>query len=149
MKDLSVLLVDHNPLFAQLLTRFLQSEEHVHVVGAATRDYQALARALELSPEIVLIDLDASVKESLDAIRRIHKTLPDCLIIAMTMMDMVYYRKAVLDAGADDLFLKTDIGANFLVYLHANLEKRKRGKLKAIAPVLAGFPKFAETVKPA
>ncbi len=149
MKYLSVLLVDHNPLFAQLLTRFLQSEEHVHVVGATTRDNQVLGKALELSPEIVLIDLDASVKEGLDAIRRIHNILPDCLIIAMTMMEMVYYRKAALDAGADDLFLKTDIGANFLVYLHSNLEKRKRSKLKAIPPVLVSFPKLSETAKAA
>ncbi len=142
MKDLSVLLVDHNPLFAQLLTRFLQSEEHAYVIAATTRDSQTLAKVSDLSPEIVLIDLDTSVKDGLETIRRIRSIQPDCLIIAMTMMDTVYYCKAVVDAGADDLILKTDIGANFLVYLHANLRSRNRNKLNLLPPVLTSLPKY-------
>lgn len=129
MKDLSVLLVDNHPLFAQLLTRFFQSEEQVHVVGTTTQDETALRTLHELTPDMVLIDLDNSVKNSLETITRMRAALPECLIIAMTLRDAAYYRNAVLEAGADDLILKTDISSNFLLYMHARLEKRKRGKI--------------------
>jgi DNA-binding NarL/FixJ family response regulator len=146
MKDISVLLIDHNPLFAQLLTRFLQSEEQVTVIGATTWDKHGLSTVNDLCPEISLIDLDSSVKDSLETIRRIRKMLPDCLIIAMTMMDAVYYRKTVLEAGADDLFLKTDIGSNFLVYLHSNLKKRKQKNMMLRSPILSPIQKYSEAV---
>jgi DNA-binding NarL/FixJ family response regulator len=136
MKDLSVLLLDHNPLFAQLLTRFLQLEEKVRVTVMTTRDGQVLEKSEELAPEVVLVDLDKSVKTSLEMIARIRRLLPDALIITLTMMETVYYRKAVQDAGADELVGKQDLNSNFLIYMHSLIEKKKLAKIRSQSVII-------------
>jgi DNA-binding NarL/FixJ family response regulator len=139
MKDLSVLLLDHNPLFAQLLTRFLQMEEKVRVTVMTTREGQVLENTEELAPEVVLVDLDKSVKTSLDMIARIRRLLPDALIITMTMMETVYYRKAVQDAGADELVVKQDLNSNFLIYMHSLIEKKMLAKARSQSVIVPNF----------
>ena len=136
MRDLSVLLVDNNPLFTQLLTRFLQTEEKVHVTGISTHQVNVIQCVQEIKPDVVLIDLDSPLKNSLEMISMIRTLLPDAILIAMTLLDTIYYQKAVLEAGADDLILKMELNANFLIYLHSRLETRKRSRYKAaVAPV--------------
>lgn len=130
MRELSVFLVDHNPLFAQLLTRFLQSEEHVQVSSLSSSNENIIHHVQHTQPDVILIDLDRSVSGSLELIAGIRAILPESLIIALTLLDTVYYRKAVVDSGADDLIYKMELGANFLIDLHARLAKRRRGLIK-------------------
>lgn len=143
MKDISVLLVDHSPLLVQLLTRYLQWEEHVQVTGVTSEKEDILARAREIQPDVILIDLDASWYNSVDLIARLRNALPDGLVIAMTMMDTIYYRKAVLEAGADELILKTNLSASFLIFIHTRLKNRKQKKFLPRS-ILVNVPEYSD-----
>lgn len=143
MKDISVLLVDHSPLLVQLLTRYLQWEEHVQVTGVTSEKEDILDRAREIQPDVILIDLDASWYNSVDLIACLRNALPNGLVIAMTMMDTIYYRKAVLEAGADELILKTNLSASFLIFIHTRLKNRKQKKFLPRS-ILVNVPEYSD-----
>ena len=108
MHPVSVLLVDDNPAFLRIATRFLQEQGHdeVVVVGAAGGGEEGLIQAQEQRPDIVLVDLRMPGLSGLETIPLLRSMLPDVGIIALTLWDANGYREAALAAGADDLISK-------------------------------------------
>ncbi|MBA2359800.1 MAG: response regulator transcription factor [Actinobacteria bacterium] len=67
-----VLLADDHRLFAESLMRVLSEDERVDVVGIAENGEQAVDLALELQPDVILMDLMMPVMDGLEATRRIR-----------------------------------------------------------------------------
>jgi DNA-binding NarL/FixJ family response regulator len=114
MKPISVLLVDDNPAFLRIATRFLEEHEDVVVVGAAGGGEEALALAEDLQPDIVLIDLAMPGLSGLETIPHLRAVLPGVGIIALTMLDTNSYWQAALAAGADDFVPKASLDRDLL-----------------------------------
>jgi DNA-binding NarL/FixJ family response regulator len=114
MNPISVLLVDDNPRFLRIATRFLQEHDDVVVVGAAGGGEEALTLAQELQPDIVLIDLAMPGLSGLETIPRLQAMLPKVGIIALTVLDTDSYRQAALAAGADDFVPKPGLNTDLL-----------------------------------
>ena len=114
MKLISVLLVDDNPRFLRIATRFLQEHDDVVVVGAAGGGEEALALAQDLQPDIVVIDLAMPGLSGLETVPRLQAMLPKVGIIALTVLDTNSYRQAALTAGADDFVPKTSLDTDLL-----------------------------------
>ena len=110
MKRLSVLLVDDNPTFLRILARFLeeQGEDDLRVVGSVVGSRDALAEAERLKPDVLLLDLEMPDVPGLDLLPRLRKTLPDAILVALTLMDPDIFRSSVLAAGADAFVLKSE-----------------------------------------
>jgi DNA-binding NarL/FixJ family response regulator len=113
---ISVLLVDDNPIFLRILTRFLEERSRldVIVVGSADGGEKALAKAPLLKPQVILVDLAMPDIHGLELIPRLRAVLPDARIITLTLMDPSSYREAVLAAGADDFVSKATLEADLL-----------------------------------
>jgi DNA-binding NarL/FixJ family response regulator len=114
MNPISVLLVDDNPRFLRIATRFLQEHDDVVVVGAAGGGEEALTLAQDLQPDIVLIDLAMPGLSGLETIPRLRAVLPEVGIIALTVLDTNSYRQAALAAGADDFVPKASLSTELL-----------------------------------
>lgn len=114
MKPISVLLVDDNPAFLHLITRFLQEYDDVAVVGAAGGGEEALALAQDLQPDMVLIDLAMPGLSGLAAIPRLRAMLPEVGIIALTVLNTNSYWEAALAAGANDFVAKASLNTDLL-----------------------------------
>jgi DNA-binding NarL/FixJ family response regulator len=116
MDPISVLLVDDNPTFLRVLTRFLlqQYQDEVRVVGTASCGMAALARAQELRPRVILLDLAMPVLPGLNTIPRLRIMLPDVGIIALTLLDPNGYREAALAAGANEFVAKATLATDLL-----------------------------------
>jgi DNA-binding NarL/FixJ family response regulator len=114
MKPISVLLVDDNPSFLRIATRFLEQHEDVVVVGAAGGGEEALALAQDLEPDIVLIDLAMPGLSGLETIPHLRAVLPGVGIIALTMLDTNSYWQAALAAGADGFVPKASLDTDLL-----------------------------------
>lgn len=112
----SVLLVDDNPSFLHILTRFLHeyNQGEVVVVGTADGDEQALVQARELRPDIVLIDLAMPGLPGLKAIPLLRAALPNLGVITLTLSDASGYRDAALAAGADGFVSKATVNTDLL-----------------------------------
>jgi DNA-binding NarL/FixJ family response regulator len=114
MKPISVLLVDDNPVFLRIATRFLQEHDDVVVVGAAGGGEEAMAMAQDLQPDIVVIDLAMPGLSGLATIPLLQVVLPEVGIIALTVLDTNSYRQAALTAGANDFVPKVSLNIDLL-----------------------------------
>lgn len=114
MTRTSVMLVDDNPKFLRVASLFLKENEEVLLVGLVNGGKDALKKAKELKPDIVVIDLAMPDMPGLEVIPLIRKDLPDVGIIALTMYDTEVYRQAALVAGANSFLAKPNMHTELL-----------------------------------
>lgn len=116
MTPISVLLVDDNPTFRRIATRFLEesSGHEVAVVGSAAGGEEALVEAARLRPHVVLMDLRMPGVGGLDTIPRLKGVLPEAAIVVLTLYDTEGYRQASLQVGADEFVCKARMHSDLL-----------------------------------
>jgi DNA-binding NarL/FixJ family response regulator len=106
MASIRILIVDDQALFREGLRTLLSVEADIEVVGEACNGEEALARAAELRPDVVLMDLRMPVLDGAAATRRLHADQPGCRVIILTTFDDVESVTAGRVAGADGYLLK-------------------------------------------
>ncbi len=79
-----ILITDDHKVVRQGLKMFLQLDPELEVVGEAENGAEAIDRAHELKPDVVLMDLLMPVMGGIEAIGRLRSELPDTEIIAIT-----------------------------------------------------------------
>jgi len=81
------------------------------ICGEATNGREAVERAIELRPNVVIMDVTMPLLGGLEATRRIRQALPDCEVLILTMHESEHLIREVLAADARGYLLKTDAGA--------------------------------------
>jgi len=84
MDGVTVLLADDHPVVRQGLRTFLDLQDDLAVIGEATTGAEAVAKAEELLPDIVLLDLVMPDLEGIEAARRIRDISPATKVIVLT-----------------------------------------------------------------
>lgn len=79
-----ILIVDDHPMMRYGLRSVIGEEADMRVVGEAERGEQAVESYAQLSPDIVLMDLQMEGMDGLDAIRAIRANAPDAVIVVLT-----------------------------------------------------------------
>jgi DNA-binding NarL/FixJ family response regulator len=103
---LSILIVEDHPLFRKGLRTLISSVDDFELAGEATDGKQAVTTAIELQPDVVLMDLQLPEQSGISAIREIVATSPTTRILVVTLFhddDSVF---AALRAGARGYILK-------------------------------------------
>lgn len=106
MKTLNVLVVDDQSLMRQAMASFVQFEEDMTVVGQGSNGVEAVDLALELSPDVILMDLQMPELNGIEATERITAQLPDTKILAVTTFHSEDYVIPALKAGASGYIVK-------------------------------------------
>ena len=101
-----LLIADDHPLFRQGLRAMLDSTDRFDVVGEAADGDEAVARTLELRPDVVLMDLRMPGLNGIDATRRILDASPGIGILVLTMFEDDDSVFAAMRAGARGYLLK-------------------------------------------
>ena len=101
-----VLVVDDHPLFRDGLTGLLATVPDVEVVGSTGDGESAVRLALELSPDVVLMDLNLPGTPGLEATRRIVAAGQDCRVLVLSMVADHGTVAAALRVGARGYLLK-------------------------------------------
>ncbi|MGY1808154.1 response regulator [Blastococcus sp. SYSU D00669] len=109
-----VLLADDQALFREALGTLLGARPEVEVVGEAADGAEALHRAAELRPDVVLMDLHMPVLDGVAATRRLRAEQPEVRVLALTTFDDDEDVFAALRAGALGYLLK-DVSSDRLV----------------------------------
>ena len=109
VRKVSVMLVDDDPTFVQVVTAQLQTHHRneLDIVGTAKSSEDCIIQAQVLAPEVVLMDLNMPGRGGLWAIPLLHILFPETRVIALTLNDGADSRRAVLAAGGTDLVSKT------------------------------------------
>ncbi len=105
-RTIRVLLVDDHTILRQGLKRLLESEPGVVVAGEAKDGREAVERARELNPDVILMDLAMPALNGLDATRRILKARPDAKILVLSMYIDDDYVNQALEAGVQGYLMK-------------------------------------------
>ncbi len=106
MPTIKVLIVDDNAKFIHLVKKILSKGQNIEVIGEAREGHEAILKAKEFKPDIVLMDVRMPEMGGIEATRRISQIMPETKIIILTIYDMKEYREAAMTAGADDYIIK-------------------------------------------
>jgi DNA-binding NarL/FixJ family response regulator len=118
-RAIRVLVADDHPVFRRGMRAILGAEPEIELVGEATDGEEAVARALELRPDVVLMDLNMPGVTGIEATRRVLEASPGIGILMLTMFEDDKSIFAAMRAGAHGYVLKGADGAETLRAIHA------------------------------
>lgn len=126
MMQLKLLLTDDHTLFRQGLKSLLEAQYDMQVVGEAHEGGEAVAKAAELQPEMVLMDIGMPGLPSFEAARQIRKQNPAVKVVFLSMYDDEDYLQQCLEAGGSGYLLKDSPAEQLIAALR---EIRRGGKV--------------------
>ena len=104
-EPIRVLLVDDHPMVREGL-RSMLSEEGIEVVGEAGSAEEALGRCAELTPDVVLLDMQLPGEDGLHVLKELQKLQPGVRALVVSMHDEPRFVNAAIHAGARGYVLK-------------------------------------------
>ncbi|MFB7738759.1 response regulator [Streptomyces sp. NPDC056112] len=104
--SIRVLIADDQQMVRQGFTVLLNTQPDIEVVGQAVDGLDAVARAAEVSPDVVLMDIRMPELGGIEATRRITTATPDMKVLVLTTFDLDEYVYEALRAGASGFLLK-------------------------------------------
>lgn len=108
MNQISVLIVEDHTMVREGLRMMLNLEPDMEIAGEAQDGREAVDMAMELRPDVVLMDIAMPGLNGLEATRQLVKVLPGVRIIVLTAHTDDAYVKSAVDAGVAGFLLKQD-----------------------------------------
>jgi two-component system response regulator NreC len=104
--SITVLLADDHAVLRSGLRLLIERQPGMEVVAEAGDGNEALAKASELHPDLVLLDINMPGLDGLAALPQIRQASPNSRVLILTMHDDVSYLQEALRAGASGYVLK-------------------------------------------
>ena len=101
-----VMLVDDHDVVRTGFKSLLETFPEIEVVAEAADGQQALSRAAETDPDVILMDISMPVMDGLEATRQIRQQLPHCKVVALTVHEDKQFLVEILSAGANGYITK-------------------------------------------
>ena len=95
-----VLVVDDHAVVRSGLRRILDAEDDVETVGEAPDGERAVFEAMQLQPDVVLMDVVMPGTSGIDATRAVLQAVPVTKVLVLSMQDDPRYVREAFDAGA-------------------------------------------------
>jgi DNA-binding NarL/FixJ family response regulator len=102
-----ILLVDDHALLRDAMRQLLEAEGDLEVIGEAGDSEQAVRIALELRPDMILLDVEIPGDDARTTVSRILHRLPRTAVIVVSMHAEPQIVRGLLDAGVRGYLLKT------------------------------------------
>jgi len=132
-EPIRVLLVDDHDLFREGLAGIIASQPDMQVIGEAGDGLEGLVKAMEIKPDLILMDLQMPGMDGLEATKRIKEALPDVTVVVLTVRDEDEKLFTALKNGAQGYLLKNIRSVDMLEMLRGAMRNEA-----AISPALAG-----------
>ena len=115
MAKIRVFLTDDHTLFRQGIRTLLSNESDIEVVGESGDAGDAVEKAPEARPDVVLLDISMPGLSSFQAIRQLRKARPETKVLLLTMYDDEDYLAEGMEAGANGYILKDSPAEHLLL----------------------------------
>jgi len=106
MEQIKVLLADDKEIFREGLARLLDEQEQIEVVSLCSNGKQAIDKAKETEPDVVLMDSHISDCDSKKATRQINESSPKVKVAMLTDSKYEQTLFSAMDAGATGYLVK-------------------------------------------
>jgi two-component system response regulator NreC len=119
MRRLRILVADDHEAVREGLKAILTAQDDMEVVGEAADGNAAVAQALALSPDVVILDVSMPALNGLKATEQIRSQCPTAVVLALTRHSSDGYLHQLLRAGAAGYVLKQSRSATLLHAIRA------------------------------
>lgn len=106
MASIRVLIVDDFEMWRSFVSTFLQNRPNIHVAGFASDGLEAIQKAEELQPDVILLDISLPKLGGIEAAREIRKRAPKSRIVFLSCHADPQIVRAALCAGGQGYILK-------------------------------------------
>jgi DNA-binding NarL/FixJ family response regulator len=106
MKPIRLLLVDDHALFRKGLASLLQREKDFQIVAEAQNGTEAIKKAAQLKPDLILMDIHMPDTDGIEATRRIREMLPATRVVILTISEEEKDLFEAIKCGAHGYLLK-------------------------------------------
>jgi DNA-binding NarL/FixJ family response regulator len=109
-----ILVADDHEVVRRGVRALLEGQPGWQVCGEAVTGREAVEKAKQLVPDVVVMDIGMPDLNGLDATRQVRKDVPESEVLILTMHESEQVVREVLDAGARGYVLKSDAGRDLV-----------------------------------
>jgi DNA-binding NarL/FixJ family response regulator len=106
MEGIRTLVVDDNAGFRGHIKEFLACEPDIEIIGEAADGQEAILKARELKPDLVLMDVRMPGTNGIEATRQLKDEMPELKVVILSLFDLQEYREAAMVSGASGYVVK-------------------------------------------
>lgn len=119
MDRIRILVVDDHAIMRDGIRALLNLHDDIEVIGEASEGKEAVEKAQELMPDVVIMDIAMPGMDGLEATRRIRKKSPKMKVLVLTQHDNKEYILSVIKAGASGYVPKRALGSELVSAIRA------------------------------
>jgi DNA-binding NarL/FixJ family response regulator len=119
MPPVQILVVDDHRVVRRAICQLLSSDPVLNVVCETADGEQAVQKAEELQPDLVLLDISLPGISGIEAARRVRRVSPNSQIIFLSQHDSLQMAKDAFNTGGHGYVAKSDAGAELLNAIRA------------------------------
>src|SRR5277367_1007149 len=136
---LRILIADDHEVVRRGLCALLQAHDGWEICAEAKDGREAIEKATQLKPDVVILDVGMPNLNGLAATRQLTQHDPHCKVIVLTITDSDQVIREALDAGARGFVLKSDAARDLVTAVEALQRNRMLFTPRVNDMVLAGF----------
>lgn len=120
-KNIRIFIVDDHQLIVEAWKALLNPVSDMEVIGSADNEQDAISKALDLKPDLILLDINLNSGNGFNAASEIASKLPKVKIIGLSLHDDIGYVKKLLSCGAKGYLTKNTNKTELLEAIHTVL----------------------------
>lgn len=121
-----VVLADDNAQFRAVLRRLLERDPQIEIVAEASSGADAVEMCEHLHPDVVLMDVSMPGVDGLEATHRLKSSLPDLIVLLLSVGNKEHEVAAGLAHGASDYLVKGTPAEEILTAMKRYTVERER-----------------------
>jgi DNA-binding NarL/FixJ family response regulator len=134
--SISVFVADDHAIVRDGLVALLRTHPGIEIVGTASDGREAVAKVRQAKPRVVILDISMPELSGIDAARQIIASLPETLIVMLSMHSGAQYVFQALEAGARGYLLKESASAEIVDAVRA-VDRGQRFLSRKAAEIVA------------
>ncbi len=140
-----IILADDHKITRDGLKALLENQKNMTVVGEAENGRKAVRLAMELQPDVVVMDINMPELNGIEATRQIKAELPEAKIIALSMYSDKRYVVGMLKAGVSGYLLKNCAFDELVSAISAVVKNQNYMSPKIADTVMKGYANILES----
>ena len=114
MKTIRILIADDHDIICTGLERMIAAEPDMEVCGVAQNGTEAVEKAVSLSPDVAILDMNMAGLNGLETTREVRRQRPECEVLLFTGLETDELMREAFAIGAKSLILKSDARTHLL-----------------------------------